>query len=170
MNFPLDGTTRDKGGPRKCWSCFQTSWTQLGWSRMESVCPHPLRSLYYSKAVWSWRNTADRKHVKSRIQLYNLCYENQTYKTELPKASEWINKRGKKGGGRGRRNHGFPCNSRIYTKNVNTLQGVSTLYMLPNYFRALMFQYREAKRQDSSAPVTGGQRLITLAMETHQPI
>lgn len=45
-----------------------------------------------------------------------------------------------------------PATAELTQKNVNTLQGVSTLHMLPNYFTAATFQHRVGKRQEGSVP------------------
>lgn len=45
---------------------------------------------------------------------------------------------------------GPPATVKLPLKIMNTLQGISTLHMLPNYFTAPTFQHRAEKRQEGS--------------------
>lgn len=47
---------------------------------------------------------------------------------------------------------GPPVTVKLASRTVNTLQGTSSLHMLPNYVTAPTFQHRAAKRQEGSVP------------------
>lgn len=47
---------------------------------------------------------------------------------------------------------GPPVTVKLTSRTMNTLQGISSLHMLPNYVTAPTFQHRAAKRQEGSVP------------------
>lgn len=47
---------------------------------------------------------------------------------------------------------GPPATVKLTSKIINTLQGISTLHMLPHCFTAPKFQHRARKRQEGSVP------------------
>lgn len=139
MNSSRDGITRDKGGPRKCWSCFQISWIQLSW-RTKQICLQSRGTLYYSKAIPQWWCIQDRNHVHSKETNY-IVSTNKIRSTKslyLKLVNESV-RRGKK---ETKQTLHLPETAELAQNNANTLWGVSTLHVLPNCFIAATVQRR----------------------------
>lgn len=141
MYSPWDRTTRDKGGHRKYWSCFQAACTRAVAERNQNILMIPEFCVKQSCKM----KMLQRGITWTAKRPILLVWQNHSCRTYLPQAGEWVSER---------ETHtiGPPETVKLTSKTTNTLQGISTLHMLPHYFTASKFQLRAVKRQEGSVP------------------